>query len=628
VALTKQQRDALWIDGSPASGWRIVSARPGTGKTTTLTDYCLDLFARWSALHKPWQGMAVLSYTNVAKDELERKIRELGSASGLLSSPHFVGTIDSFVNQYLFLPFGAGQMDCKGRPRLAGEPYRQWQAGYALQNGKPSNAFSPIFFDCYGLDVAGAPILIDRSRRRVSAKVSTPAVVVSAGNSAKIVAMKEYVWSRGYATQNDANYIAYSTLAASTGVSKALIERFPIVIVDEAQDMTEVQHALLDQLAKAGHKHLVLVGDEYQAIYEWNTAKPRLFVDKKSASEWQGQTISDTFRCSTAVCSVLANVAADGASMRPAESGKNASYTRPVEIRTFEEADEADVVRSSVESMASALAGTAPHDGNKAGTKTIAVVARSRSQVAQLQSFFTDDTSPMADRVSFSDPLTRQYLKVLHRLLARDVYGAIVGYETLLLSEGKFATKSDMRTSLAREWAGSVSIQGYRDQVLTDVLTIQSMLPKGSSELDVAACAAYCSVNIEGLSKNRLRAVERDCMAAGGRDGTAKAGPLSQLFDKDERRYLPHPVFGDVRVVFSTVHGVKGETYDGVVLHVRRKTGPCGCDQSSSLWSKVLTHNLVECEGKRIVYVALSRAAQDLYVVAPAQDLSAWQNIL
>ncbi|MCA1606556.1 MAG: hypothetical protein LC775_14060, partial [Acidobacteria bacterium] len=68
-------------------------------------------------------GMAVLSYTNVAKDELEAKICQRSVASGLLSTPHFVGTIDSFINQYVFLPFGSRRMGYTGgRPRLVGEP--------------------------------------------------------------------------------------------------------------------------------------------------------------------------------------------------------------------------------------------------------------------------------------------------------------------------------------------------------------------------------------------------------------------------------------------------------------------------------------------------------------------------
>ena len=113
MALTQDQRNSLWDNsGQPVRGLRLLSARPGTGKTTTLTEYCIDVAKLWRSKYQPWQGMAIVSYTNVAKDELEFKIRHLGKANILLKSPNFVGTLDAFVNQQLFLPYGAPIMKC------------------------------------------------------------------------------------------------------------------------------------------------------------------------------------------------------------------------------------------------------------------------------------------------------------------------------------------------------------------------------------------------------------------------------------------------------------------------------------------------------------------------------------
>ncbi len=61
----------------------------------------------------------MLSYTNVAKDELQHEIRRMGKAAALLQSPHFVGTVDAFVNKYLFLPHAAQSLAFAGeRPTL------------------------------------------------------------------------------------------------------------------------------------------------------------------------------------------------------------------------------------------------------------------------------------------------------------------------------------------------------------------------------------------------------------------------------------------------------------------------------------------------------------------------------
>lgn len=78
-----------------------VQACPGSGKTTLLV-------AKLSILAKKWphsrRGICVLSHTNVARKEIEEKLSGTGVGERLLRYPHFVGTIHSFVNDYLALP--------------------------------------------------------------------------------------------------------------------------------------------------------------------------------------------------------------------------------------------------------------------------------------------------------------------------------------------------------------------------------------------------------------------------------------------------------------------------------------------------------------------------------------------
>ena len=78
-----------------------VQSCAGSGKTTLLVTK-LDILARkWTSRS---QGICVLSHTNVAKDEIQKRLG--GSVSGikLLSHPHFIGTIQEFVNRFLALP--------------------------------------------------------------------------------------------------------------------------------------------------------------------------------------------------------------------------------------------------------------------------------------------------------------------------------------------------------------------------------------------------------------------------------------------------------------------------------------------------------------------------------------------
>src|SRR5580704_12057744 len=82
-------------------GSAFVSACPGAGKTRVLVERARVLLNDRTAS----KGIAFLSFTNAAVSEFEQRLRD----EGLLRSPpfpHFIGTFDSFVWQFLFVPFG------------------------------------------------------------------------------------------------------------------------------------------------------------------------------------------------------------------------------------------------------------------------------------------------------------------------------------------------------------------------------------------------------------------------------------------------------------------------------------------------------------------------------------------
>jgi superfamily I DNA/RNA helicase len=624
VALTSEQQAAFWDGGSPWRGHRVVSARPGTGKTTTVTEYCIDLVRDWGSRYAPWQGMAVLSYTNVAKDELEHRVRGR-DGNALLSSPHFLGTIDAFLNQYLFLPFGAKHMEyAGGRPRLVGEPYGQWQTPWGA---KADGATSPMFFDCYTIGLDGRPVRIDETPRRVGNK-QVPVRAVDDNNAGKIADMKRHLWARGYALQTDANYIAYALLANSDSLTQAIINRFPVVVVDEAQDMTEVQHALLDHLRANGQKHIVLIGDEYQAIYEWNTARPQFFLDKKRDEEaWHPKTISETFRCSPAISSMLSNMAGGDMKLSPSTTGKNQHYLDPVQVIECDPADDS-AIRAAIDDMARLLHDREPHDV-RASVKTVAVLSRGKDDLPRLQGLLTGAVARRSGQIVWGNPLTKDYLRVVHCLLANDLYAAMAAYETLLFNEaGTYASKADMRAALTRRWIGDGgSMADYRIVMFADLQAIRAVLP-ALTVATIADCAACCSVTLKALAANKLTGISADCVRLGA--AMDQNRPLASVFAaKEERMYTTHPTYSSVRLLFSTIHGVKGETYDGVIFCTRPTVGKsCNCPDPANGWKKLLQHDLVDCENKRLAYVALSRAAQLLTVLAPKSNSAAWTALI
>jgi len=77
-------------------------ACPGSGKTTLLVAKLAILAARWTPRQ---QGICVLSHTNAARNEIGDRLSASASAGALMRYPHFVGTIHSFVNEFLATPW-------------------------------------------------------------------------------------------------------------------------------------------------------------------------------------------------------------------------------------------------------------------------------------------------------------------------------------------------------------------------------------------------------------------------------------------------------------------------------------------------------------------------------------------
>lgn len=634
MPLTREQKAALWApepDCTPVTSLTVVSARPGTGKTTTVTEYCIDVVEGWRHTYRPWQGMAVLSYTNVARQELVEKIRKRGTATSLLNAPHFVGTIDAFVNQHVFLPFGAAQMGFGGgRPKLVGEPYGLWRPPSEIEAAWPTNLKrKPLLFDCYTLDVDDFPLVTDRVPRTFKLKVPIAAKEPSTANAKDVQLMKRHVWTHGLATQSDANYLAYKTLAASPILTRSLVRRFPVLVIDEAQDMTAVQHALLSHLVSAGMRHVVLVGDEYQAIYEWNTAKPSLFTARKTENGWLPRPLSETFRCSPAICAALASMTPGEETVKVAAEGKNRDYSEPIHVRGYDKTNEGPAILAAFDEIAKMLTGLTPHD-NADGLKTVAVIGRAGGDAPRLQTYFTGDTTRPAAAPEWQHRLTRDYLRVVHCLTAGQLYAAFAAYEGLLFSAGDYRTKGEMRRTLAEQWAsGEADPLLYRRAIARDLRVIEAEVKLGA-DLSISGATGLCEVNLAAVPAPLLAKFRRDCAAFGSSAKRSQDRMLSTLFvAKDERTYFPHRDYPDARFVFSTIHGVKGETYDGVVFYTKAKSDTCSCPPGSKspVWSKILTHNLGECEHKRLAYVALSRAAQVLFILAPDDSLPAWRAL-
>lgn len=86
-----------------ARGYTILMACPGSGKTTSIAFKMNSIIEELQRTTNGYGGLACLSFTNAACDEYRSKFNELHKS--ILSFPHSISTIDSFITQNIVLPF-------------------------------------------------------------------------------------------------------------------------------------------------------------------------------------------------------------------------------------------------------------------------------------------------------------------------------------------------------------------------------------------------------------------------------------------------------------------------------------------------------------------------------------------
>ncbi|GGW72863.1 UvrD-helicase domain-containing protein [Streptomyces xantholiticus] len=102
-AAAEAQQPAAITAPAPA----FIPACPGAGKTHVITMRHLQSPAR--SLRK---GRALISFTRVARDQMASRCRQAGRGD-LVQAPHFIGTLDSFLWEFLVKPLRKAEPVCR-----------------------------------------------------------------------------------------------------------------------------------------------------------------------------------------------------------------------------------------------------------------------------------------------------------------------------------------------------------------------------------------------------------------------------------------------------------------------------------------------------------------------------------
>lgn len=259
-ALAEVDRDERQRTAVLERGHCVVLAGPGSGKTKTLT----TAMAR-TLLHdvQDPRGVACITYSNECAGELEMRLKVLGITQ---NSRIFIGTVHSFALSHVLAPYA------RCLPDLVPPGFRV--ASNAETRAAVETAHSRIVGD--GENPHERWLFAQEKRRRdVDRKL--PNWRAQNPLLADLILAYESELRRQHLVDfDDMPLIAFRMVAEHRWIRDALRARFPVLFVDEYQDLGHALHELVLLLCFDGGIRLFAVGDADQSIYGFNGANPDL----------------------------------------------------------------------------------------------------------------------------------------------------------------------------------------------------------------------------------------------------------------------------------------------------------------------------------------------------------------
>jgi hypothetical protein len=233
-----------------------IAACPGSGKTTLLVAKLAILSDKWQCRTR---GVCVLSHTNAARSKIEALLGNTSVGRRLLSYPHFIGTIHGFANEFLALPW----LRAKGRKiSMINDGVCQARRWRRLN---------------YGSRHALESRMVDKSDIRITdtdcnwAKWNGACPVgphTKTFGDVKDACLQTTL--EGYYCYDDMFLWASDLLVKLPSTVEIIRNRFPILFIDEAQDNSEEQSALLHRIFMDEDARVIRqrFGDGNQAVFD------------------------------------------------------------------------------------------------------------------------------------------------------------------------------------------------------------------------------------------------------------------------------------------------------------------------------------------------------------------------
>ena len=389
-------------------------------------------------------------------------------------------------------------------------------------------------------------------------------------------------------------------------------QRFEYILVDEFQDTNLVQYKLVKMLASV-HKNVFAVGDEDQCIYSWRGANfQNIFNFKKDFEGAKTFKLERNYRSSPEIIAVANNVIKNNTSrLNKNMWTKNASGDKPTLFNAYDERDEALYVARTVTSLVA--------DGYS--YDDIAVLMRVNALSRSFEEAFLSYDIPhriyggfkFYERVEIKNVIN--YLRLFVNPKDDVAFARIINFPKRGIGDGTIAKLSQV---------------DYNLSLLENCLSLTEDSPlykKFSSFINAFNTAKrYLSLPLPEFVEKVLNVFEiRKAYNIKDEDDMNRLLNIEQLVssvkeyvglnpEADLNDYLQNITLSSENdeigqsgaVTIATVHAVKGLEFKVVFI--------VGLEEGIFPISRALNSNAELEEERRLLYVALTRAEEKLYI--------------
>ncbi len=274
-----------------------IQACPGSGKTTTLAAKLIILANKIPKSFK--HGVCVITHTNVAVAEIKSKLDSYSNF--YFNYPNHFGTIQSVVDKFFTIP--AYKNEFKSSPTIDNDSYYDI---IERSKSREIEAAKTYLSRSKNIDFLGV-LSFNKTNFDISDDVNETEPIVGKHTPSynTLLELKNEILKKGYIKYEEAYSIAFKYLRENPQLKELFSKRFPLVFIDEMQDMETHQSELINYLCDGTSAIVQKIGDINQSIFNYSSS------DKQN--EWRPKTnldlqLTETTRISENIVQVVKDI--------------------------------------------------------------------------------------------------------------------------------------------------------------------------------------------------------------------------------------------------------------------------------------------------------------------------------